>query len=117
MVKRPVGEKRRPSRRLESPPDSLAFLLKEVRSGVDQEVARCLARVTDQASALERIGLQLFEAAGDVQILASPSELTQRSHRLRALVHYSLGVLLDLQCEAGRLDSLATMRERADAPE
>jgi hypothetical protein len=82
----------------------------EVADTLSGEIARCAARATEYAILLESVGVQTFDATGEIFRDARSAELLQVSHRIRGLVGQALGVLAELQCIAGRLDALAALR-------
>jgi hypothetical protein len=85
----------------------------EVTDAVGGEIARCAARAAEQAMLLESIGAQTFAVTDEIVRDAGATRLLQRSHAIRGLVAHALAVLTDLQCVAGRLDALATIRRVA----
>lgn len=86
----------------------------DVACAIQAEVARCAARAAEHAAVLESIGAQAFDAAGILFSDAPATELLRRAHEVRGLVLHALGVLADLQSEAGRLQALAAIREATD---
>ena len=85
----------------------------EVTDTVGGEIARCAVRAGEQAMLLESIGSQTFAVTGEIFRAEGASALLQRSHAIRGLVAHALAVLTELQCVAGRLDALATIRRVA----
>jgi hypothetical protein len=87
--------------------------LDEVTDALGGEIARCAARAAEQAMLLESIGSQTFVVTDEIFRDAGATRLIQRSHAIRGLVAHALAVLTELQCVAGRLDALATIRRVA----
>jgi hypothetical protein len=85
----------------------------EVTDVLGGEVSRCAARAAEQALLLESIGAQTFAVTDEIFRAAAAGALLQRSHAIRGLVAHALAVLTELQCVAGRLDALATIRRVA----
>jgi hypothetical protein len=82
----------------------------EVTDALGGEISRCATRAAEQAMLLESIGSQTFAVTDEIFRTARASTLLQRSHAIRGLVAHALAVLTELQCVAGRLDALATIR-------
>jgi hypothetical protein len=95
---------------------AIATPFDELTDAVSGEIARCAARAAEQAQLLESIGSQTFAVTDEIFRTAHPSTLLQRSHAIRGLVAHALAVLTELQCVAGRLDALATIRRVANEP-
>jgi hypothetical protein len=89
----------------------------EVTDALGGEISRCAARAAEQAILLESIGSQTFAVTDEIFRAAGAGTLLQRSHAIRGLVAHALAVLTELQCVAGRLDALATIRRVATAHE
>jgi hypothetical protein len=85
----------------------------EVSDVLGGEIARCAVRAAEQAMLRERIGSQTFAVTDEIFRAGGAVILLQRSHALRGLVAHALAVLTELQCVAGRLDALATIRRVA----
>lgn len=85
----------------------------EVTDALGGEIGRCATRAAEQAILLESIGAQTFAVTDEIVRAAGAGTLLQRSHAIRGLVSHALGVLTELQCVAGRLDALATIRRVA----
>jgi hypothetical protein len=85
----------------------------EVSDALGGEIARCAVRAAEQAMLLESIGSQTFAVTDEIFRAAGAGTLLQRSHAIRGLVAHALAVLTELQCVAGRLDALATIRRVA----
>jgi hypothetical protein len=87
--------------------------LLDMQCAVEMEVAQTASRAAEHAAILESIGLRAFEAAGVLRRDASGHELLRKAHEVRGLVAHALGVLADLQFQAGRMQALAAIREAA----
>ncbi len=85
----------------------------EVTDALGGEISRCAVRAAEQAILLESIGSQTFAVTDEIFRAAGAGTLLQRSHAIRGLVAHALAVLTELQCVAGRLDALATIRRVA----
>jgi hypothetical protein len=88
-----------------------AAVLADVQCAVEMEVAQTASRAGEHAAILESIGSRAFEAAGVLRRDASSHELLRKAHEVRGLVAHALGVLADLQFQAGRMQALAAIRE------
>jgi hypothetical protein len=86
-------------------------VLVDIQCAVAMEVAHTASRAGEHASILESIGSRAFEAAGVLRRDASSHELLRKAHEVRGLVAHALGVLADLQFQAGRMQALAAIRE------
>jgi hypothetical protein len=82
----------------------------EVMASSSGEITRCARRAADHACLLESIGSLVVEMTCEVHKDSSSPELLRRARGIRGLVVHALGVLADLQCEAGRLDALAMIK-------
>jgi hypothetical protein len=85
--------------------------LLDMQCAVEMEVAQTASRAAEHAAVLESIGSRAFEAAGVLRRDASGHELLRKAHEVRGLVAHALGVLADLQFQAGRMQALAAIRE------
>ena len=113
IIGSPTNAPRPPLRsRIKPPPPRRAppTPFDEVTDALGGEIARCAARAAEQAMLLESIGSQTFAVTNEIFRAAGAGTLLQRSHAIRGLVAHALAVLTELQCVAGRLDALATIR-------
>lgn len=78
---------------------------------LDAEVGRVAERAGEQAEILASISAQAHEVAGVLHRDSAGRELLRRSHELRGLVLHALGVLAELQFDAGRMQALAAVRQ------
>ncbi len=85
--------------------------LLDMTCAVAMEVAQTASRTAEHAGVLESIGARAFEAAGVLRRDASSHELLRKAHEVRGLVAHALGVLADLQFQAGRMQALAAIRQ------
>jgi hypothetical protein len=83
----------------------------DVSATVSAIVGKCVARAVDQSASIQSIGSEVFAAVGELVRDATPSELLQKAHTLRALVLHGQAAFADLQCVAGQLSALAAIRE------
>jgi hypothetical protein len=88
-----------------------AVLVNDVAAAISFEIGRCAARANEQAAQLQSIGDQALDLVGEIMRGDGPRELFQRSSAIRGLVTHALTVLSSLQCEAGRLDVIASLRD------
>jgi hypothetical protein len=95
------------------PPLGSSAVLVDMQCAMEIEVAQTASRAGEHAAILESIGLRAFEAAGVLRRDASSHELLRKAHEVRGLVAHALGVLADLQFQAGRMQALAAIREAA----
>lgn len=91
--------------------------LVDLKCAVTMEVAQTASRAAEHATILESIGARAFEAAGVLSRDASDNQLLRKSHEVRGLVAQALGVLADLQFQAGRMHALAAIRQAAGGDE
>ena len=82
----------------------------EVAATLHSEITRCATRATEHAMLLESIAAHSFTLTGEIFPDSRAPDLLQLSHRIRGIVLQGLGVLAELQCVAGRLDALASLR-------
>jgi hypothetical protein len=92
-------------------PSSPAVRVNDVAAAMSFEIGRCAARANEQAAQLQSIGDQALDLVGEIARDDGPRELLQRSSGIRGLVTHALAVLASLQCEAGRLDVIASLRD------
>jgi len=93
---------------------ALASLV-DVRSTLGAELRRTLDAAIEQASTLENVSLQAFDAIGELTLDASSYELRRRADTLCGLMQQGASVLGELQAVAGRLKLMAAVR-RLDEP-
>jgi hypothetical protein len=84
--------------------------LKEIAAALSGETARCMARSAEHAIALECIATQFVDATHETFADMRSTELFKLSHRMRGMVLNALSTLAELQCIAGRIESLAMVR-------
>ena len=87
----------------------------DMQCAVEMEVAQTASRAAEHAAILESIGSRAFEAAGVLHRDASGTELLRKAHEVRGLVAHALGLLADLQFQAGRMQALAAIRDAASS--
>lgn len=85
--------------------------ISDMTCAIGMEVAQTASRAAEHAVVLASIGAQAFEAAGVLNRDASSHELLRKAHEVRGLVAHALGVLADLQFQAGRMQALAAIRQ------
>jgi|GEM_PF-5261438 len=105
----------RPARRASEGPSPGS--VNEVAAAVSAEISRCAMRAGDQAILLQSIGELACEATGEIFRDASPKDLGKHSTTIRGIVTHALAVLAALQCEGGRLDALAALRQAGSLDE
>ena len=89
----------------------------EVSATLSGEIRRCVSRATYHAELLESIAAEASEVTCDIFREDDSEKLLQRSRRLRGVVGHALAVLAELQCVAGELGALGTLRSAEEVEE
>jgi hypothetical protein len=86
-------------------------LLRELLATISAEATRAVTRANEQAARLENVASEAIETISDLHVDDTPEELLYRAHRLRGVVLNALIVIAEFQLVAGKLDTIAAIRQ------
>ncbi|MDX2054010.1 MAG: hypothetical protein SFV15_16535 [Polyangiaceae bacterium] len=90
---------------------SLQANVAEFAARLASDIQQAAQRVDEQASRLQIIGEQAVVMTCTIFRDSGPRDLRQHSNAIRGIVGHALAILADLQCEAGRLEALADLKD------